>query len=122
MYLVQQARDLMSRNFVVLPIETPIGEALKAVLGKPSTHIVVADERRIAGFVRFAAVPYAPAANGEQTLRDIVSDDFVIAPETSILNAIISRMSRRGAVFRDRGQAGRRRAAAGRRGRRDRLA
>ncbi len=99
MYLVQQARDLMSRNFIVLPIDTPIGEALNTVSGKPGTHIVVADEGRIAGFVRFAAVPYAPAANGVQTLRDIVSDDFVIAPETSILNAIISRMSRRSRTF-----------------------
>ncbi len=61
MYLVQQAADLMSRNFLVLPIETPVAEALNAVAGKPGTHIVVAEERRIAGFVRFATVPYTPA-------------------------------------------------------------
>ncbi len=99
MYLVQQARDIMSRNFVVLPVDTPVAEALSAVSGSAGRHIVVADEGRIAGFVRFAAVPYVPAADSGQTLRDIVSDDFVITPEESILNTVISRMSRRARSF-----------------------
>jgi len=99
MYLVQQARDLMSQNFIVLPIDTPVGEALKELSAKPGAHVVVADDGRIAGFVRFAAVPYAPADGTGQTLRDIARDDFVITPETGILNAIISRMSRRARTF-----------------------
>ncbi len=99
MYLVQQARDLMSARFVVLPVETTIEAALSVVGEKPAgSHIVVTDEGRILGFVRFGSVPYKPAHN-KQTLRDIVSTDFVIAPETSILNTIVTRMNRRERSF-----------------------
>ncbi|MYZ50174.1 CBS domain-containing protein [Rhizobiales bacterium L72] len=99
MYLVQQAQDLMSRNFLVLPAETKVADALTAIAGSPGTHLVVTEEGRIVGFVRFGSVPYAPSAVAEQTLADLISDDFVIAPETSILNTIIARMSRRQRSF-----------------------
>ncbi len=83
-----------------MPIDTPVNEALKTISGKSAgTHLVVVDGGRIAGFVRFGSVPYLPASGDEQTLRGIMSDDFVIAPETSVLNAVISRMSRRGRSF-----------------------
>ncbi len=98
MYLVQQARDLMSTRFVVLPAESKVEEALKVVSDQPGTHIVVSEGGRILGYVRFGSVPYKPA-HGKQTLRDLVSTDFVIAPETSILNTIVSRMSRRDRGF-----------------------
>ncbi len=98
MYLVQQARDLMSTRFVVLPADTTIEAALGVVAEQPGAHIIVTDEGRILGFVRFGSVPYKPA-RGKQTLRDIVSTDFVIAPETSILNTIVTRMNRRDRGF-----------------------
>ncbi len=98
MYLVQQARDLMSQKFVVLPADTDIQAALDVVAANPGAHIVVSDDGRIFGFVRFGSVPYKPA-KGKQILRDIVSSDFVIAPETSILNTIVTRMSRRERTF-----------------------
>jgi CIC family chloride channel protein len=99
MYLVQQARDLMSACFVVLPAETRIETALEAVAGKPGAHIIVTEEGRILGFVRFGSVPYKPSDTGDQTLRGIVSTEFVIAPETSILNTIVTRMNRRNRSF-----------------------
>jgi CIC family chloride channel protein len=99
MYLVQQARDLMSTCFVVLPAETRIETALEAVAGKPGAHIIVTEEGRILGFVRFGSVPYKPSDTGDQTLRGIVSTEFVIAPETSILNTIVTRMNRRNRSF-----------------------
>jgi chloride channel protein, CIC family len=98
MYLVQQAQDLMSQKFVVLPADTEIQAALDVVAANPGAHIVVSDDGRIFGFVRFGSVPYKPA-KGKQTLRDIVSTDFVISPETSILNTIVTRMSRRERTF-----------------------
>ena len=39
---------------------------------------------------------YAPDRYAGQTLREVVAEDFVIAPQASILNTIISRMNRRG--------------------------
>jgi CIC family chloride channel protein len=98
MYLVQQARDLMSDSFVVLPADTGIQASLDAVSERPGAHIIVTDDGRILGFVRFGSVPYKPAKEG-QTLRDIVSTDFVIAPERTILNSIVTRMNRRARTF-----------------------
>jgi len=98
MYLVQQARDLMSASFVLLPADTDIQAALDVVAEKPGAHIIVSDDGRIFGFVRFGSVPYKPA-KGKQTLRDIVSTNFVIAPDTSILNTIVTRMNRRERTF-----------------------
>jgi CIC family chloride channel protein len=94
MYLVRQARELMSRDFVVLPIDTPVVEALARLGGRDSTHIVVSDGPRIAGFARLGGAYQADRLAGE-TLRSVVADDFVVAPETTILNAIITRMNRR---------------------------
>jgi hypothetical protein len=70
-----------------------------AALGKPGAHIIVTEEGRILGFVRFGSVPCKPADTATQTLRDIVSTEFVIAPETSILNTIVTRMNRRNRSF-----------------------
>jgi CIC family chloride channel protein len=95
MYLVRQARELMNQNFIVLPIDTTIADALAQLADKPGAHIIVADGARIAGVARLAAGSYLPDRHAGQTLQSVVADDFVIAPETSILNTIITRMNRR---------------------------
>ncbi|WP_224408123.1 chloride channel protein [Afifella sp. IM 167] len=99
MYLVQQARDLMNRNFVVLPASTSVAEAVCIVGEGGRKHVVVTENGRIAGYARFGSVLYAPSIRADQTLGDIVSDDFVVAPEENILNSIITRMSRRQRTF-----------------------
>ncbi len=100
MYLVQQARDLMSRDFVILPETTTIRDALQTLAEGGEKHIIVSDGGRIAGYVRFGTVPYTPSEGlGEQTLHDILSDDYVVAPEASILNTIVTRMSKRRRSF-----------------------
>jgi CIC family chloride channel protein len=96
MYLVRQARELMSREFVVLPVETSIVEALGRLGGRPDVHVVVSDGGRIAGIARLAAGSYIPDRHARETLRAVLQDDFVVAPETSIFNTIIARMSKRG--------------------------
>jgi chloride channel protein, CIC family len=96
MYLVRQARELMNKDFVVLPIDTPIGDALAAIAERPEAHIIVSDGPRIAGVARLKADSYLPDRWAGQTLRAIVDDEFVISPDTSILNSIITRMNRRG--------------------------
>lgn len=96
MYLVRQARDLMNRDFVMLPIDTPIAEALGRLVDRPEAHVIVTDGPRIAGVARLEAGSYLPDRHAGQTLRAVVNEAFMISPETSILNTIISRMNRRG--------------------------
>ena len=96
MYLVRQARELMNRDFVVLPVETSIADALATIADRPVAHIIVSDGSRIAGVARLAAGSYTPDRYAGQTLASVVAENYVIAPESSILNTIIARMNRRG--------------------------
>ncbi len=96
MYLVRQARELMNKDFIVLPMATSIADALAAIADRPLAHIIVSDGPRIAGVARLAAGSYAPDRYAGQTLKEVTEEDFVISPDTSILNTIISRMNRRG--------------------------
>ncbi len=95
MYLVRQARELMNKDFLILPAETTIIDALAKIAERPTAHIIVSDGARIAGVARLAAGSYAPDRYAGQTLKSVTEEDYVIAPETSILNTIISRMNRR---------------------------
>lgn len=98
MYLVQPARELMSQRFVILPADTSVSEALTHITGEPGTHVIVTEDQRIAGYVRFGSVPYQPAHQG-QTLRSLMAGDYVVAPESNILNSIITRMNKRSRSF-----------------------
>ena len=95
MYLVRQAKELMAKNFKILPIDTPITDAVGALADQGATHIIAADGQRIAGFVRLGTIPYAASRAAGQTLREVLSNDYVVAPETNILNSIITRMNNR---------------------------
>jgi CIC family chloride channel protein len=95
MYLVRQARELMNTDFVVLPIDTSIGDALAIIAHQPGKHIIVADGQRIAGVARLTAGSYTPDRYAGQTLQSVTEEDFVISPDTAILNTIITRMNRR---------------------------
>lgn len=94
MYLVRQAQELMSKQFIVLPIDTPVKEVLQKVQESEARHIIVTEEGRIAGFARLVGA-YTPDRFSGETLRSLVEDDFVIATESNILNSIISRMNQR---------------------------
>jgi len=96
MYLVRQARELMNQDFIILPITTSITDALAAIADRPLAHIIVSDGPRIAGVARLAAGSYTPDRYADQTLKEVTEEDFVISPDTAILNTIISRMNRRG--------------------------
>ncbi len=95
MYLVRQAKELMAKNFRILPIDTPVSEAIEALHGQGPMHVIAAEGQRIAGFVRFGTVPYEADRFAGQTLREVLSSDYVVAPETNILNSIITRMNTR---------------------------
>ncbi len=99
MYLVRQAEELMARNFMILPSETPLCEAVSKLGETGAKHVIVTEGTRIAGFVRFGTIPYAPDPDCAQTLLDILSSDYVIAPQNNILNSIIARMNQRGRSY-----------------------
>ncbi|MDJ0931174.1 chloride channel protein [Breoghania sp.] len=95
MYLVRQAKELMAKNFMILSAETLLTEAVAKLSECGAQHVIVSDGSRIAGYVRFGTIPYAPDRDCGQTLRDVMSTDYVIAPETNILNSVIARMNQR---------------------------
>lgn len=96
MYLVRQAKELMARNFITLPVEMPINDAIAEVSKQEGpVHVIAVDGQRIAGFVRFGTIPYMADRFAHQTLKEVLSGDYVIASETHILNSVISRMSQR---------------------------
>jgi CIC family chloride channel protein len=99
MYLVQQASELMSRRFIVLPAAATVAETLAKVAPVPGTHVVVSDGGHIVGYVRFGTIPYMPDAYAGQTLRELMATDFAIAGETNIFNTVITRMNQRGRTF-----------------------
>lgn len=98
MFLVQPASEVMSRGFSVLPAEMTVAEALTRI-DLDSNRVIVTAGPRIAGFVRFANIPYQPDRFGRQTLGDIIKTDFVVTTPTNTLNAVITRMSRRDRSF-----------------------
>jgi CIC family chloride channel protein len=99
MYLVQQARELMSKNFLVLPKTTPLAQAVASLNDKPGAQLIISHDRRIEGYARFRSLPYRLDGPADGTLDAVTATDFVVAPETEILNSIISRMSTRRRTF-----------------------
>ncbi|MBD1547426.1 chloride channel protein [Roseibium aggregatum] len=99
MYLVKPIKEVMATNFKILPIDMPIQEAITAIGEEGDAHIIVSDGARIAGFVRFGTIPYRADRFAEQTLRGVLSSDYVIAPASNILNSVISRMNNRSRTY-----------------------
>ena len=94
MFLVQPAREVMSKNFIVLPAEMSVTEALTRV-DVETNRVIVTDGSRIVGYVRFAAIPYHADRFVRQTLGEIMKTDFVVATPKGNLNSVVTRMSRR---------------------------
>ncbi len=94
MFLVQSVMQVMSKRFEVLPSTMKVTDALDTVSMRV-THVLVSDGTRLAGFVRFADIPYNPSRRDEQTLADIMSKEFVLASEKNNLNDLVTRMNRR---------------------------
>ena len=93
MYLVRQARELMNPNFIIMPKEASIVDALNVLDGRRAT-VIIADGSRIMGFARLSRT-YAADRFAHQPLGAVAHKDYTIAPESSILNTIIARMNQR---------------------------
>jgi CIC family chloride channel protein len=75
-----------------------VAEALK-VVKVANNRVIVSHDGRIAGYVRFSAVPYEADRYSSETLADIMGVDFVIATEDNSLNAVLTRLSRRNRTY-----------------------
>ena len=95
MLLVQQAREIMNKDFHILPAQMPVREALDQLGHDPVKEVIVASGPRIGGYVRFGTIPYRADRFTNQTLGDIMRTDFVIATHRNTLNDVVTRMSRR---------------------------
>ena len=94
MFLVQPVREVMSKDFIVLPADMPVTKALQTV-EVTTKRVVIADGQRIAGYVRFTGIPYQADRFARQTLGEIMRTDFAIASGQMSLNGALTRMSRR---------------------------
>ncbi|SON56952.1 H(+)/Cl(-) exchange transporter ClcA [Hartmannibacter diazotrophicus] len=99
MFLVQPAREAMSTAFTVFPDDMSVQEMLKSLPAEGRQHVVVSEGGRIAGFIRIGRIPYQPDRFAGQTLADIVTRDFVLAADSSTLNTVMTRMSKRQRTF-----------------------
>ena len=72
MYLVRQARELMNPNFIIMPKEASIVDALNVLDGRRAT-VIIADGSRIMGFARlsrtYAADRFAHQLLGQWPIR-----------------------------------------------------
>jgi CIC family chloride channel protein len=94
MFLIQPVTEIMNRNFRVLPATMKVGEALDEI-ELHLTKVIVADDQRIAGFVRFGTMRHEANKIANETLGSLSSNAFIIATERSTLNDVITRMNRR---------------------------
>ncbi|MCB1383797.1 MAG: chloride channel protein [Notoacmeibacter sp.] len=95
MLLVNQAREIMTKEFHVLPAEMTVLEALRQIGNDTVKEVIVSHGSRIAGYVRFGSIPYQADRFASQTLGDIMRTDFIIATNLNTINDVITRMSRR---------------------------
>jgi CIC family chloride channel protein len=98
MFLVRQARDVMERSVLVLPVETTFDRFL-AVAGdaRRLTHVVITRDGRIASVqrVNLALRQGRGGADAMERLGAIGHRDFTLAREDDIMFSVIGRMARR---------------------------
>jgi chloride channel protein, CIC family len=102
MFLVNQARDVMDRDILLLPTDMSFDAFLRRDdhNGKVR-HVVVAQDDRIVGVLRVNTGIRRGLENAYTgvTLNDVASRDFTIAHEQDIMFGVIGRMWQRGAIM-----------------------
>ncbi|TPW29545.1 chloride channel protein [Pararhizobium mangrovi] len=98
MFLVQPIREVVNRNFKVLPQDMTVADAINEI-DPDTTKVIVSDGQRLAGFIRFGTIRYNMQKVAEQKLGELSSAEFIIAAERNNLNDVITRMNRRGRSY-----------------------
>ncbi|HFC05333.1 MAG TPA: CBS domain-containing protein, partial [Rhizobiales bacterium] len=96
MYLIQSAGELMTDVFKTLSADSTVKEAVKKLGSgaESASHIVMSDGERIVGYMRPNRMIHE-LEDDQETIRQFMRTDFVIARETDTMNDVISRMNRR---------------------------
>ena len=94
MYLIMPAGELMTTQFKTVQAAAPISEAVSLLDSGEISHLVVADDRRIVGFLRANRTLCKLAADSEKLVRDFMRTDFVVVREDIPMNDVITRMNR----------------------------
>jgi CIC family chloride channel protein len=102
MFLVRHAGDVMERDILVLPYDTP----MERVLRRPDNrgrirHIVITHDDRIEGVLRVntSLRRGLEGAFGGVALGEVASRDYTIARPNDIMFNVIGRMWRKGATM-----------------------
>jgi CIC family chloride channel protein len=99
MFLVRAAKDVMERDFLLLPAQL----GLDAFLRQPEhrgamRHVVVTEGNRVAGVVRINTALRAGVDTGI-TLGDVARRDFTLVREADVAFDVIQRLWRKGGVM-----------------------
>ncbi len=94
MYLIMPAGELMTTRFKTVQAAAPLSEAVTLLDSGEVSHLVVADDRRIVGYLRANRTLCKLAAESERLVRDFMRTDFVVVREDIPMNDVITRMNR----------------------------
>ncbi|SMD25236.1 CBS domain-containing protein [Lentzea albidocapillata] len=94
--MVQLVRDLMTTDPVVLPPDTPVREAARAMRDRDIGDVLVVDGDRLCGIVTDRDLVVRAMADRDDLsdcrVRDVCSDHVVTADMTETLDTAIARM------------------------------
>jgi len=102
MFLVNQARDVMDRDILLLPTNASFDAFLReSNHSNKLRHVVVVRDNRIVGVLRVNTGIRQGLEHTYTgiTLEDVASRDFTIAHEEDIMFGVIGRMWQRGAMM-----------------------
>jgi CIC family chloride channel protein len=103
MFLVRPARDLMERDVLVLPADTPYEDLLQRTKGDGALrHIVITSQQgRIEGVIRVNTGLWKALERARPgvTLGDVARRDFTVVDADEVVFEVIHRMDRRGAFM-----------------------
>jgi CIC family chloride channel protein len=102
MFLVRWAKEVMLRDFIIEPAETPLDEFMRRPEHDGAMrHIIVAQRDRILGVVRINTGLRLGIADIEKgvTLGDVAQRNFTLVRENDVAFDVIYRLWRRNAVM-----------------------
>ena len=94
MYLIMPASELMTKKFGVIQAYAPVSEAAKMLAAHDYSHLVVADGKRIVGYVQADKAVCNLVKDSERLVKEFLRTDFVVTREDVPMNDVITRMNR----------------------------
>jgi CIC family chloride channel protein len=102
MFLVRAAKDVMERNFVLIPAETRLDAFLRLPEHRDGMrHVIITQDDKIAGVVRINAGLRSTLAELETgiTFGEVARRDFTIVRDSDVTFDVIARLWRKNGVM-----------------------